>query len=62
MDINSVYVGSNLSPHTTPSLFYLHLRVLTASVREARSPQVAGGNKLQVADFFPSLLMTPGSA
>ena len=23
---------------------------------------MAGGNRLQVADFFPSLLMTPGSA
>ena len=30
--------------------------------RKARGPQAAGGNRLQVADFFPSLLMTPGSA
>ena len=39
MDINSVYVGSNLSPHTTPSLFYLHLWVLKASVGRSEVPK-----------------------
>jgi len=39
-----------------------NLTELHSLSREARGPQAAGGNKLQVADFFPSLLKTAASA
>ena len=49
--------------HICVSISHLQIRLKGLTGRQARGPQVARGNNVEVADFFfPFLLTTSGSA